>query len=126
MVVATGAVKVYSPRGQYQIDCLRLDPLGQGELFLAFEALKAQLDPSGLFQTPPTSKHSRLFPLPLVLLPPPLVQQSGISSPHWSGGCLHVQSLLRLLECKGIVHLEKLFERSKPSIVSPWGNSHRS
>jgi exodeoxyribonuclease VII large subunit len=48
-VVATGRITLYGPRGQYQLDCLSLMPLGQGELQLAFEALKRKLHEEGLF-----------------------------------------------------------------------------
>jgi exodeoxyribonuclease VII large subunit len=48
-VVVTGELTVYAPRGQYQIDCRSLTPLGRGELYLAFEALKEQLTASGYF-----------------------------------------------------------------------------
>ncbi|MGA9406065.1 MAG: exodeoxyribonuclease VII large subunit, partial [Bacteroidota bacterium] len=37
------------PRGNYQIDCLQLQPVGQGELQLAFERLKQKLSAEGLF-----------------------------------------------------------------------------
>ena len=48
-VVALGRVTVYEPRGQYQLDCFSLTPLGQGDLFQAFEALKRRLQEEGLF-----------------------------------------------------------------------------
>lgn len=48
-VVATGTVTVYAPRGQYQLDCISLEPLGTGDLYAAFEALKAKLEAKGYF-----------------------------------------------------------------------------
>src|SRR5688500_16637281 len=48
-VIATGRISVYAPRGQYQLDCVALTPLGAGELQIAFERLKAKLQAEGLF-----------------------------------------------------------------------------
>jgi exodeoxyribonuclease VII large subunit len=58
-VIASGRITVYGPRGQYQLDCQSLVPLGQGELQLAFEQLKARLHAEGLFD------QERKKPLPL-------------------------------------------------------------
>ncbi|MBI5214897.1 MAG: exodeoxyribonuclease VII large subunit [Ignavibacteriae bacterium] len=49
-VVARGSITVYEPRGNYQIDCISLQPLGIGELQLAFEKLKQKLAAEGLFE----------------------------------------------------------------------------
>ncbi|MBI3189620.1 MAG: exodeoxyribonuclease VII large subunit [Ignavibacteriales bacterium] len=49
-VVARGSITVYEPRGNYQIDCISLQPLGIGELQLAFERLKQKLATEGLFE----------------------------------------------------------------------------
>lgn len=48
-VVANGSITVYPPRGNYQIDCKSLKPMGQGELYLAFLAMKEKLDSKGYF-----------------------------------------------------------------------------
>ncbi|MBK8911928.1 MAG: exodeoxyribonuclease VII large subunit [Chlorobi bacterium] len=48
-VVAGGRITLYEPRGQYQLDCTTLFPLGQGALAMAFEAMKARLLAEGLF-----------------------------------------------------------------------------
>lgn len=48
-VIATGTVSVYAPRGQYQLDCRTLRPLGIGDLYLAYEELKARLSEKGYF-----------------------------------------------------------------------------
>jgi len=48
-VIISGRVTVYPPRGQYQIDCTSMQPVGQGDLFLAFEALKDKLGKQGYF-----------------------------------------------------------------------------
>ena len=48
-VVARGKITVYEVRGVYQIDVVQLQPIGIGELQLAFERLKERLAAEGLF-----------------------------------------------------------------------------
>ena len=48
-VIARGNITVYEIRGIYQIDVIQLQPLGVGELQLAFERLKRKLAEEGLF-----------------------------------------------------------------------------
>ncbi|NJK72152.1 MAG: exodeoxyribonuclease VII large subunit [Synechococcaceae cyanobacterium SM2_3_60] len=48
-LVAEGQLSLYADKSQYQLNCVRLRPAGQGELFLAYEALKAQLQAAGYF-----------------------------------------------------------------------------
>ncbi len=48
-VIARGSITVYPPRGNYQIDCDQIQPVGLGELQLAFERLKKKLESEGLF-----------------------------------------------------------------------------
>ena len=48
-VVARGAVRLYPPRGEYQISVQVIEPLGKGSLQQAFEELKEKLDKEGLF-----------------------------------------------------------------------------
>lgn len=48
-VIARGSITVYPPRGNYQIDCDQIQPIGVGELQLAFERLKKKLAEEGLF-----------------------------------------------------------------------------
>ena len=48
-VILKGKVTVYEPRGQYQLMVQNMEPAGIGTLFLAFEALKKQLQSEGLF-----------------------------------------------------------------------------
>ena len=43
-VIIRGNITVYEPRGNYQIDCLQLQPVGMGELQLAFDRLKQKLE----------------------------------------------------------------------------------
>jgi len=50
-VIVTGNITVFAPRGQYQIECISIKPLGKGELYLAFEELKKKLSEAGYFDT---------------------------------------------------------------------------
>ena len=58
-VIARGSITVYPPRGNYQIDVAQLQPLGVGELQLAFERLKKKLQAEGLFD------EARKKPIPV-------------------------------------------------------------
>jgi exodeoxyribonuclease VII large subunit len=59
-VVARGSVRVYPPRGEYQLAVEFLEPLGKGSLQQAFEELKERLEKEGLFD--PRRKR----PLPML------------------------------------------------------------
>jgi exodeoxyribonuclease VII large subunit len=48
-VLVRGKVTVYEPRGNYQIFCEYMEPVGAGALQKAFEQLKAKLQAEGLF-----------------------------------------------------------------------------
>jgi exodeoxyribonuclease VII large subunit len=48
-VLVRGAVKLYPPKGEYQISAEVIEPLGKGSLQQAFEDLKERLDKEGLF-----------------------------------------------------------------------------
>lgn len=48
-VIAQGKVTVYEKRGAYQLDIVKMQPAGIGELQLAFEQLKQRLQEEGLF-----------------------------------------------------------------------------
>ena len=49
-VIVRGRVTVYEPRGDYQITCEMMEPVGAGALQKAFEQLKAKLKSEGLFE----------------------------------------------------------------------------
>ncbi len=49
-VVLHGSVSVYAPRGNYQINCTRIEPAGEGALALAYEQLKKTLHVKGYFE----------------------------------------------------------------------------
>ncbi|HLP16785.1 MAG TPA: exodeoxyribonuclease VII large subunit [Bacteroidota bacterium] len=48
-VIVRGRISVYEPRGNYQLDCLHIQPMGVGALQMAFERLKRKLEAEGLF-----------------------------------------------------------------------------
>lgn len=48
-VLVDGAVSVYKPRGEYQINCFMIEPAGHGALALAYEQLKEKLSLKGYF-----------------------------------------------------------------------------
>jgi exodeoxyribonuclease VII large subunit len=48
-VLVRGKITVYEPRGNYQIFCESMEPVGAGALQKAFEQLKAKLQQEGLF-----------------------------------------------------------------------------
>ena len=48
-VVINGSITLYKPRGSYQINCLSIEPSGQGALALAYEQLKQKLSAQGYF-----------------------------------------------------------------------------
>ncbi len=101
-VKLTGKLTIYPPQGKYQIDVNSMLPIGEGDLYLAFMALKTQLESEGYFDfqrkrplpysimrvgvsTSPTgaavqdilSTISRRFPLVTVYFRPTLVQGEG-------------------------------------------------
>ncbi len=61
-VIVEGSLTVYPPRGNYQIDCVRIIREGRGGLYLAFEELKAKLEGEGLFD-PLRKKSLPVFPM---------------------------------------------------------------
>lgn len=60
-VIIRGKVTVFEPRGEYQITCDTMEPVGAGALQKAFEQLKDKLRKEGLFET---SRKRTLPPLP--------------------------------------------------------------
>ncbi len=59
-VLARGSVRVYAPRGEYQVAVQVLEPLGKGSLQQAYEDLKEKLEREGLFDP------ARKRPLPML------------------------------------------------------------
>ena len=49
-IIASCALSVYTPRGEYQLMCERLEPAGIGSLKVAFEQLKQKLELKGYFK----------------------------------------------------------------------------
>jgi len=59
-IVVEGSVSVYTPRGEYQFQTVRIEPYGQGALALAYEQLKKKLKEKGYFDAQrkkPIPKH---------------------------------------------------------------------
>ena len=48
-VVVNGSISVYTPRGEYQLMTVSIEPFGQGALALAYEQLKEKLQQKGYF-----------------------------------------------------------------------------
>ncbi|MBK9322172.1 MAG: exodeoxyribonuclease VII large subunit [Bdellovibrionaceae bacterium] len=57
-VIVRGRISVYEPRGNYQVLCEMMEPVGAGALQKAFEQLKEKLKSEGLFEA------ARKKPLP--------------------------------------------------------------
>ena len=66
-VVVDGAISVYAPRGEYQINCFMIEPSGQGALALAYEQLKQKLLQKGYFD-PQRKKPLPKFPSRIALI----------------------------------------------------------
>jgi exodeoxyribonuclease VII large subunit len=49
-IVVNGSVSVYTPRGEYQVMTVSVEPFGQGALALAYEQLKEKLQKKGYFE----------------------------------------------------------------------------
>ena len=69
-VLVRGKIAVYEPRGNYQIVCDTMEPVGAGALQKAFEQLKVKLKQEGLFDPakkkpiPPFPKHVAIVTSP--------------------------------------------------------------
>lgn len=59
-VVASGRISVFPRDGQYQLYCTKLSAVGEGDLSVAFEQLKAKLYDEGLFDLTHKKKLPRL------------------------------------------------------------------
>lgn len=66
-VVLHGAISLYKPRGEYQINCFSAEPYGAGALAVAFEQLKQKLERQGYFD-PSRKKSFPKFPRKIVLV----------------------------------------------------------
>ena len=48
-IIVNGSISVYTPRGEYQLMTVSVEPFGQGALALAYEQLKERLQQKGYF-----------------------------------------------------------------------------
>lgn len=69
-VLVRGRVTVYEPRGNYQIVCDQMEPVGAGALQKAFEELKEKLKLEGLFD-PKRKKSIPLYPQHVAIITSP-------------------------------------------------------
>lgn len=66
-IILHGALSLYKPRGEYQINAFSAEPYGAGALAVAFEQLKQKLESKGYFD--PTHKKSfPKFPQTIILV----------------------------------------------------------
>src|SRR5690606_37409389 len=66
-VVLDGAVTLYKPRGEYQVNCFSISPSGHGALALAYEQLKNRLSSKGYFESS-RKKELPKFPKRIALI----------------------------------------------------------
>lgn len=66
-VILDGAITLYKPRGEYQINCFSIEPAGHGALALAYEQLKQKLASQGYFE-PSIKKQLSKFPKKIALI----------------------------------------------------------
>lgn len=69
-VVVRGKVSVYEPRGNYQIVCDMMEPVGAGALQKAYEQLKEKLKKEGLFE-PNRKRAIPIFPRHIAVVTSP-------------------------------------------------------
>ena len=66
-VIIDAAITLYTPRGEYQLNCFSIEPSGQGALAFAFEQLKNKLMQMGYF-APERKKQLPKFPKKVALI----------------------------------------------------------
>ncbi len=66
-IVVSGNIGVYTPRGEYQMIAVSIEPYGKGALALAFEQLKKKLSAKGYFDTS-TKKSIPKFPKTIAIV----------------------------------------------------------
>ncbi|MDF1875946.1 exodeoxyribonuclease VII large subunit [Sulfurimonas sp. SAG-AH-194-I05] len=66
-VILDGAITLYKPRGEYQINCFSIEPSGVGALALAYEQLKEKLSSKGYFDEN-AKKQLPSFPSKIALI----------------------------------------------------------
>ncbi len=66
-VILDGAITLYKPRGEYQINCFSIEPAGHGALALAYEQLKQKLSSQGYFEQS-IKKQLPSFPAKIALI----------------------------------------------------------
>ncbi|MDR0408371.1 MAG: exodeoxyribonuclease VII large subunit [Campylobacteraceae bacterium] len=67
-IVINGSIGVYAPRGSYQINCVYIEPSGEGALAKAYEQLKSKLEKKGYFDN---KKRLPKFPSSIAVVTSP-------------------------------------------------------
>jgi len=66
-VIIDASITLYTPRGEYQLNCFSIEPSGQGALAFAYEQLKNKLSKKGYFD-PSRKKQLPKFPKKVALI----------------------------------------------------------
>ncbi len=66
-VIIDASITLYTPRGEYQLNCFSIEPSGQGALAFAYEQLKNKLSKKGYFD-PSKKKQLPKFPKKVALI----------------------------------------------------------
>jgi exodeoxyribonuclease VII large subunit len=66
-IIISGNITVYTPRGNYQLLCSKIEPSGVGSLALAYEQLKNKLQSQGFFD-PSIKKELPRFPKTIFII----------------------------------------------------------
>lgn len=66
-VIVSGGITLFTPRGEYQLQCSGIEPAGAGSLALAYEQLKARLSALGYFD-PARKKPLPRYPRRVALI----------------------------------------------------------
>ena len=101
-VVIHGALSLYKPRGEYQINCFGAEPYGQGALSVAFEQLKQRLEAKGYFDTE-RKKSFPKFPRTIVLV----TSATGAALQDMQRVSVHRWPLVRLIVLDVLVQGER-------------------
>ena len=107
-IIVNGSISVYTPRGEYQLLTLSIEPFGQGALALAYDQLKEKLQQKGYFD--PCYKKPQ----------PPFIKKIALVTASKSAG---LQDMLKVIDKRWrlveIIIIDTLVQgdKSAPQIV---------